>query len=551
MHLFTRQRLWAIGIVMVAACGSPLRAEDSGDSKSYRLQTTAVESRSSRNGSTEAQRLIERADRTFEAGARQWAEGNTKLAQEAFDQAVAMLVEAPPGMPGRAAISARTERMIEEIYRLAADSSAETSELSFEASPLDDLIDLTFPTDPKLKKDLSEQVRATTSQLPLELADPVVSFINYFQSQRGRNTLRFGLQRMGRYEGMIRRILDEEGVPQELIHLAQAESAFQPRAMSWAAAAGMWQFVRSRGEEYGLKSSALHDDRLDPERATRAAARHLRDLYEEFGDWYLAIAAYNCGPMNVSRAVERSGYADFWELYKRNLLPRETANYLPIILAMTIMTKNPAAYHLEDVVADSALSYESLVLSAPTHLALVADLTDKPLAEIRDMNPAVHKMVAPAGYSLHVPKGSPSMLRMALDGIPADHRASWRVHRVGSEDTIEAIARQYRTTEEKIHDANGEAFDEMEEGDFVIVPVSYPGADSTTKAPTRQQTRLKRFVQKSRATASAKRAVATKTSSKRPATKAATSSKASTTVRKSTSPRNSTVASASRTRHGA
>ncbi len=159
---------------------------------------------------------------------------------------------------------------------------------------------------------------------------------------------------------MIQRILDEEGVPQELIHLAQAESGFIPRAVSRKAAGGMWQFVKLRGKQYGLMQTAYTDDRMDPEKATRAAARHLHDLYNEFGDWYLAIAAYNCGPGVVEKAVERTGYADFWELRNRGVLPAETTNYVPIILAMTIMEKNAAEYGLEGSAMDPPLEYDTV-----------------------------------------------------------------------------------------------------------------------------------------------------------------------------------------------
>ena len=165
---------------------------------------------------------------------------------------------------------------------------------------------------------------------------------------------------------MISRILDEEGIPQEFIFLAQAESGFLPRAVSYMSAAGMWQFIRGRGAEYGLRQDAYIDERFDPELATRAAARHLRDLYHQFGDWYLAIAAYNCGPGNVDRAVERTGYADVWELRNRGVLPLETSNYVPIILAMTIMAKNPASYGLSDIIPDEPLQYDTVEMTAMT-----------------------------------------------------------------------------------------------------------------------------------------------------------------------------------------
>src|SRR6202023_2332214 len=242
------------------------------------------------------------------------------------------------------------------------------------------------PVDPRLKDKVREQVSATVSQLPLEVTDPVLGYIHFFDG-RGRKTLVMGMQRSGRYRPMIQRILDEEGVPQELIYLAQAESGFIPRAVSRKAAGGMWQFLSWRGNQYGLKQTGYTDDRMDPEKATRAAARHLRDLYHEFGDWYLAIAAYNCGPPTVEKGVERTGYADFWELRNRGVLPAETTNYVPIILAMTIMQKNPAEYGIEGLALDPPLEYDTVETSAPTSLTLVADVTGTPLAEMAAINP--------------------------------------------------------------------------------------------------------------------------------------------------------------------
>ena len=272
---------------------------------------------------------------------------------------------------------------------------------------------------------------------------------------------------------MIERILQEEGVPQELIHLAQAESGFFPRAMSSKAAAGMWQFMSWRGQEYGLMRTAYTDDRLDPEKATRASARHLHDLYNMFGDWYLAVAAYNCGPLTVARAVERTGYADFWELRNRHVLPAETTNYVPIILAMTIMSKNAAEYGLEGVVPDAPLEYDTIETAAPTHLGLVADLTDAPMSELADLNPALLKGVAPAGYVLHVPKGTGNTLSASLQMIPAERRASWRMHKVASGETLASIGKHYGMMPSTIAAANGLRQDSPAEGDRLLIPVTY------------------------------------------------------------------------------
>ncbi len=235
--------------------------------------------------------------------------------------------------------------------------------------------------------------------------DTVLSYINYF-SGKGHRTIVAGLERAGKYRPMIERVLREEGVPLELIHLAQAESGFMPRALSNMAAAGMWQFVKFRGQQYGLNQTAYTDDRLDPEKATRAAARHLKDLYNQFGNWYLAIGAYNCGPGCVERAVERTGYADFFELRARRAIPVETTNYVPIILAMTIMTKNAKEYGLDEVVPQAPLEYDTVEMNATTNLELIGDLTDTPVSQLLDLNPALLKSVAPDGYEVRVPKGS-------------------------------------------------------------------------------------------------------------------------------------------------
>jgi membrane-bound lytic murein transglycosylase D len=417
--------------------------------------------------------LVRRAGERFQRGKRAFQAKDAHLARQEFDSAIDAMLAAGETTRDRAAWEQKMDEMVDAIHRydlagLGAGDRGE--EPGFEKAPLEDILELTFPTDPKLKLQVREQLMATVSQLPLTVNDQVLGYMRYFSMPRGRATMIAGLRRAGRYRPLIRRILDEEGLPQELIHLAQAESGFLPRAVSRKAAGGMWQFVRFRGREYGLVQDQLIDERYDPEKATRAAARHLRDLYRQFGDWYLAIAAYNCGPGAVDKAVQRSGYADFWELRARRLLPLETTNYVPIILAMTIMSKNDAAYGLTDVVPEQPLEYDSIEIDAPTHLALVGDLTESPVSELSALNPALLKQIAPAGYLLRVPKGTGTSLAATLQMVPAERRASWRMHTVQSGDTLAGIGQRYGANPGTIMAANQLQAMEPVAGDQLVIP---------------------------------------------------------------------------------
>ena len=441
---------------------------------------------------TKGDALVQQAGQRFQQGRRMYRTNNRDAARKEFDAAIDLMLEASEDPPAdHQEYERRLEDMADAIHRydLAGLGAAEpVSEGKFEEAPLENILQMTFPVDPKLKGRVREQVAATVSKLPLAVNDSVLGYINYF-SNRGHATIVAAMRRSGRYRPMIQRILDEEGVPQELIHLAQAESGFIPRAVSRMAAGGMWQFVKFRGNQYGLTQTPSTDERMDPEKATRAAAKHLRDLYTEFGDWYLAIAAYNCGPGVVERAVERTGYADFWELRRRAVLPAETTNYVPIILAMTIMEKNAAEYGLENITLDPPLVYDTVELPSATGLALVADITESSQPEIAAMNPAVLRSVAPAGFALHVPKGSGNSLLAALDCIPAEHRNSWRMHRVSPGETIAEIARRYGTTVTNIASANELRATEAPEGDHLFIPLALRPEPAARTAAARTRSR--------------------------------------------------------------
>jgi membrane-bound lytic murein transglycosylase D len=428
---------------------------------------------------------LRRVDARFEAGRRFYRAGDMAAARREFDLAVETLLNAPRNDSDGETVERKLSELAEAIHAYdisGLGAGLPDDETVFVKPPLEEIPEPTFPIDPKLRNRVTEELKTAVSQLPLELNDEVLRYINFFSSGRGRKILLSGLRQAGRYRPLIYRILDEEGIPQELIHLAQAESGFAPRAVSRVKATGMWQFMSSRGQEYGLLRTKTTDDRLDPEKATRAAARHLRDLYTEFGDWYLALAAYNCGPATVERAVARTGYADFWELWRRNVLPKETANYVPIILAMAIMSKNPAHYGLEGIEVESPLEYSTVVLEEATHLDLIADITGQPVAELRGVNPALLTNLAPAGYGLHVPAGGGAQVVSALGLVPAAGRATWRLHRVTEGDTLEAIARRYGTTTQRIAAENPTGMEDLSAGSLLIVPATPVSRTPAAKA---------------------------------------------------------------------
>jgi membrane-bound lytic murein transglycosylase D len=422
--------------------------------------------------------LIKRAEDSYASGKRAVQEGRPEEARRQFNRAIEILMGAPEDTADRARIERRLEEMVDSIYRydageLGAGSSPEDNAAppQYDKRPIDEILEMTFPVEPTLRNKVREQVQATRSQLPLEESDAVISFINFFSSERGKKILAAGLRRSGRYKAMIEKALAEEGLPQELIFLAQAESGFQPIAISNKLCVGLWQFAKFRGEEYGLEVNSLVDMRRDPEMATRAAARHLHDLYTHLGDWYLAMAAYDCGPLCIDRAVERTGYADFWALRRAGVLPaKETENYVPAILAMIIVAKNAADYGLEDLTPDPPLEFDSLELEAPTSLALAAAAVDAPLSALKDLNPAVLKTVAPAGYRMHIPKGTAGRLEEAFAIIPANRRDSWRVARVDTGDTFATLARRYGASADALAAANRDGLPEA--GQLVAIPTA-------------------------------------------------------------------------------
>jgi membrane-bound lytic murein transglycosylase D len=431
--------------------------------------------------------LMSKVENEYQLGESEYAAGHKEAAKQHFDRAFNLLMGSSAEIRADRRYQPEFDRVLAGVNKLELqaleqqnDASPDNSaEQKAEPAPIDEANEVSnYPVDPNLKAKAAAELKATHSDLPLMMTDQVAGYINYF-SGRGRGTLEHGLERSGRYREMIERILKEEGVPQDLIYLAQAESGFHPYAVSRVGARGIWQFMGSRARGYDLHHDTFVDERQDPEKSTRAAARHLKDLYSQFGDWYLAMAAYNSGPGTIQSAVKRTGYADFWELYRRDVLPKETRNYVPIILAETIMAKNPGQYGLDTITPDPEMAYDTVKLTYSVDLRLVAGCVDASSTELQDLNPSLLRMVTPKGrFELHLPVGTSDKYQSAIGSIPPDMRVWWRYHTVSSGETIMSLARSYHTTGHAIAEANQlDLESSVDAGAKLVIPIA-PGKHS-------------------------------------------------------------------------
>ncbi len=231
-----------------------------------------------------------------------------------------------------------------------------------------------------------------------------------------------GIRRSGQFMQMARKIFREEGVPEDITWLGQVESGWRPKAQSWAAASGLWQFIPGTGRTYGLRQTAWVDERNSIEKATRASARYLKDLYNHFGDWQLAMAAYNTGQGNIDRAIARAGSRSYWKIFP--YIAQETRNYVPAILATMLIAKNPEKYGFKGVRPDAPLSYDVVEVPTATSLQLIAQATNTSLDYMRMLNPELRRDVTPRGeaYRVRIPGGKADQFVAALKGIPVERR---------------------------------------------------------------------------------------------------------------------------------
>ena len=414
--------------------------------------------------------IMTRAEDHFRRGKLNLEDNKREQAREEFDKAIDSILESGFDVRANQRLQTYYLELVERIYReevplqqpggpvntqLVAQNTQTQDQKpapapqigfrdqKFEPSPLDELSKLVLTE--------SEKQVSNEDILALEQAQKNVNFtftlnpliqqyINYYQS-RGRSTMENGLRRSGQYMRLARKIFAEEGVPLDVTWLGQVESSWKPKAVSWAAASGLWQFIPSTGRTYGLRQNAYIDERNSYEQATRASARHLKDLSERYhGNWELAMAAYNTGAGNVDRAIARAGTANFWMIYP--YIAQETRNYVPNILAVILIAKNPEKYGFKGIKPDAPMSYDVVQVPTATSLQLIADASDTNVDFIRSLNPELKRDITPRGdtYNVRIPAGRAKQFASLIQRISPDKRETARLISVAPGEDWQTVA---------------------------------------------------------------------------------------------------------------
>ncbi len=310
---------------------------------------------------------------------------------------------------------------------------------------------------PPENEGLTHAAEGIASDFPLVENEKVQYYIDYFTGP-GHKVFTRWLERSGHYVDMMQEIFAEEGLPLDLVYLAMIESGFNNKAYSRAHASGPWQFIESTGEIYGLSNDWWRDERRDPVKATRAAARHLRDLHEMFeGDWYLAVAAYNAGAGKMQRAVKQYGTRDFWEISHGDYLATETKNYVPKLLAAIKMAKDPAGHGFTEINYRAPMAFDTLALPSTTDIQVIAELAGISQDAVKELNPELKRWCTPPeveAYEIRLPVGTRADFATRYAQLPKEQRASYARHQLKKGETLLALARRYNTRVEDIVSLN-------------------------------------------------------------------------------------------------
>jgi membrane-bound lytic murein transglycosylase D len=407
--------------------------------------------------------LIADSDQHFEAGRKELAQGHLERARTEFDRALDTLLESPDGARGNPRLREHFDRLVDRISVLeqaALTTGDGFSETKSEPAVIDSLLGAEAAETTTPKQGTAEAVQAdletTTHDIPIPTNDRVLRYVELFQG-RLREFLTEGLQRGVQYLPMIQATFRAEGLPLDLAYIPLIESAFKPSALSRAKARGVWQFMRGTALENGLKADWYIDERADTVKSTQAAAKYLKTLHNMFEDWHLAMASYNGGPGRVKRALTRSRKNDFWQLTaSTRWLPRETREYVPMILAAVIIAKNPAQYGF-DIVPVTPTPTETVTVPEALDLRRVAEWAGVPMDDIQKLNPEFRRWTTPVKkgeYTVKVPQGTAEQVKAGLAAAAPNQLNALQFHTVKRGETLATIARKLRVNRTDLAEAN-------------------------------------------------------------------------------------------------
>lgn len=422
--------------------------------------------------------VSELADSLYEQGLIYLEAGSILKATEYFDQALATLLDCEMETQTSLDFELEIEDLLTRIHW--AEMAYAPEQVSdgpyYTNAVLSDLLEI-LPAEGQANEarslEFPKRIPDVNFDLPVTYNDAVQSFIEAFSTRRA-HIIGAALERSTRYLPMMRRIFKEESVPLDLCYLPLIESAYVTRAKSKASAMGLWQFMRGTGNMYDLDVDWWRDDRLEPEKATRAAAQHLRDLHDRFGDWYLALSAYNAGSGRISRAIRRGRTKDFWELRRRRLLPSETRSYVPAFLAGLYIAKQPEAYGFSNLNYQQPLEPEWVTVDFALDLETLAEKMDLALETLVVYNPALIRDITPHNQTtqLAVPPGRAAQAQQILQALPPEKRLRWFEYRLQRGDTLGRIARRYGTSVRALQDANNISNPRrMRIGQQIMIPI--------------------------------------------------------------------------------
>lgn len=479
-----QRRILVALLPFVAACGSSLRSsapvtKPTPPAASHAVAETVA---SAPPAGDPVLTLIAASDRHFKTGEQELELGHIESAKAQFNRAIEVLLASPFGARGEPRLRERFDRLVDrisahEVRALAmGDGFAEARD---EPASIDELlaVSMTFGA-PAAASDLRTTVQSglltAGHDISVPLNQRVLAYVGLFQG-RLREFIEEGMKRGGQYLPMIQDVFRAEGLPLDLAYVPLVESAFKPNALSRAKARGVWQFMAGTARENGLRQDWYIDERSDPEKSTVAAAKYLRTLGDLFDhDWHLALASYNGGPGRLQRAVKSSRLDDFWQLAaKPKLLPRETREYVPMILAAIVIARSPAQYGF-DFSPDPPVPYDRVTLPRAVDLRHVAEWTDTSIAQIQALNPELRRLTTPirdTQYELKVPAGTADQVRDRLAEAPVAELVSLKFYTVKRGDTLSLIARKLRVSQADLAGANSlKATARLRAGDQLVVP---------------------------------------------------------------------------------